>query len=353
MINKLDKFIAPTDTTNKKSPLMQTLRHELLHALGLGHPYDHDVTTRKHTVMSYSPVWFGNIPENSSSFQKFDILTLQTFYGQNKETRKGNTYYYLSLDDQNEHQTIWDAGGQDTVDLSQNKKAVQIFDMRDCQFSHTGHSRKDLPLWKNFSFAYTSILENYIGTDKHNFLFLNSADNIINGGNDHDYIFINDKDVITTIDHQEEHLYDKIEENVTHTGWGHDIYYSSGGYDHFFFDVENPGKMEFKIVKDNMIVSYETIDKEKKKKIISTFQVTNFNPKKNIFIFRVTNNKAARIIRKKFKAQIANAKKFVDQKHIENRTHFCRYNINEFDEKVAAITHQPMVKTKEWIALAF
>ncbi len=116
--------------------------HELGHALGLDHPFDSEDTTVlpvllddiNHTVMSYTNnnmvqefVYTedssGTTIESSGTFLEaqlyslYDIAALQSIYGVNTTTNTGNTIYTYNYTDYAMN-TIWDAGGIDTIDLS-------------------------------------------------------------------------------------------------------------------------------------------------------------------------------------------------------------------------------------------
>ncbi len=132
-----------------------TIIHELGHALGLRHPNESpndSETNTQYTMMSYIP--HPSVADQSLLYQSFsltamvwDIQALQEMYGANTTTRTGDTAYFgdgvlagavANANAETEYQygesdmrvtggdgiarevilTIWDAGGDDTIDAS-------------------------------------------------------------------------------------------------------------------------------------------------------------------------------------------------------------------------------------------
>ena len=125
-----------------------TIEHETGHALGLKHPFEgkylleSDLDDIEHTVMTYdsSMVMVPRLEEKAdgvelsfaplaepASYMPLDIAALQAIYGPNMEAHKGDDLYELSDLYQNRQRVVlWDAGGEDTLDLSKTTHPDKI-----------------------------------------------------------------------------------------------------------------------------------------------------------------------------------------------------------------------------------
>jgi Ca2+-binding RTX toxin-like protein len=188
-----DVWIGPA--TNNANPVKGTYDyltfvHEIGHALGLKHPFSASSTNAtlldaslddvRYTVMSYN---------DSYSYQPttpmlLDILAIQSLYGANTLWQSGNnTYSWAS--DQSIFETIWDAGGNDTIDGSNQLQSVRI-NLNEGAFSTIGKAFVDLTtqaaVTDGLAIAFGAKIENAIGSAFDDILIGNALDNALNGG---------------------------------------------------------------------------------------------------------------------------------------------------------------------------
>jgi serralysin len=173
-----------------------TIIHELGHALGLDHPFDHDdpsldlpvqFDTFKYTVMSYSDAP-GHIDAADSSFYPttpmlLDIQALQYLYGPNTTHHTGNNTYVFEQG-VNYYQTIWDAGGIDTIRYNATTDGAEI-DLRAGQFSQLGKAislSNGTMQHDDVAIAYGVIIENATGGGGRDKIIGNIVANVLNGG---------------------------------------------------------------------------------------------------------------------------------------------------------------------------
>jgi len=192
----------------------QTLTHEIGHTLGLAHPGDYNAgegnptyndasygqDTRGYSVMSY---WSesntsqnfskGGVEAYSSGPLMDDIAAIQKLYGANYSTRSGDTTYgfnsnagrdYMSATSSSDKLvfSVWDGGGNDTLDFSgftQNQK----INLHAGSFSDVGG------MVGNISIAQGVTLENAIGGSGNDLLIGNDAANELRGGAGNDILY--------------------------------------------------------------------------------------------------------------------------------------------------------------------
>lgn len=282
-----------------------TLIHELGHAIGLSHPgaynYDPNVTqdynglaeyaqdSMQYSIMSYwsgretnalTVNWSMLLNNFAQTPMLHDILTIQSKYGADTHTRSGDTTYgfhsnaghdvYDFAKNPFPYLSVYDAGGNDTLDLS-GFSASQFVNLQPGSFSSIGAAIPDANTinansdafaaehgvdfghvsqalvnslggsymnaaeariasytgvhgiyateYDNFSIAYGTTIENAIGGSGNDLLWGNSANNHLTGGGGDDvlrgfggddtFIFANDGSTDTIQDFQSGH--DKID----------------------------------------------------------------------------------------------------------------------------------------------
>jgi FG-GAP-like repeat len=189
----------------------RALLHETLHALGLKHPGNYDagagdapppflspgLDNTTNTVMSYNSAGFNEITP-----MPYDRQALQYLYGTANSSLAATTYTFSSLDnyrvgaiafgavDRPTKQSIWDGGGEDTLDFSQLTIARDHrFDLRPggmltAQAAYNSRSYRDLSDQKRYftseygtAIANDTIIENLVNATGNDFIIANSAAN--------------------------------------------------------------------------------------------------------------------------------------------------------------------------------
>ncbi len=217
-----DVWIAPT--TDDPNPVegsydYLTFMHEIGHALGLKHPFEgsnYNGTTLspvlddvRYTIMSYT---------NAYSYEPttpmlLDILAIQKLYGANMLWEAGDTTYRWDAN-QSVFETIWDGGGIDTIDASNQTDSVLI-NLNEGEFSNIGQAFIDYQQQKlvndGLAIAFGAKIENATGSAFDDALIGNDLNNVLDGGAG--------ADIMIGGDGSDTYIVDNINDSVIETGF--------------------------------------------------------------------------------------------------------------------------------------
>lgn len=182
---------------------LSTLLHEIGHALGLSHPFEGSVqlpaaeADYAHSLMSYTA--YAGSPGSWVDFEPttpmlYDILAVQHLYGANTSHHSGDDSY-VYRQGESYFETLWDAGGQDTMIWEADTQGALI-DLRPGAWSQLGQARtywsSDFSdSWLDAStvaIAYAVQIENAIGGNAADRLIGNDGDNRLEGRGGNDFL---------------------------------------------------------------------------------------------------------------------------------------------------------------------
>ncbi|MDY0870359.1 M10 family metallopeptidase [Dongia rigui] len=165
-----------------------TWMHELGHALGLQHPFSDGggssevVLTGNQQTQMYSIMGYDRSPYamiEAYQLMLYDIAAIQYIYGANMSYQAGDNNYMFSNTTE-ELRTLWDAGGDDTIDASNQNRTATI-DLHDGAFSSIGMKNSGANAQFNIAIAFNAVIENAIGGSKGDTLIGNEIANKLDG----------------------------------------------------------------------------------------------------------------------------------------------------------------------------
>lgn len=200
-----------------------SLVHELGHALGLKHPFEGtpilsaSLDSKQYSVMSYTDhphglfVQVTHNANGSHSWRSFyvnpdtpmlyDVAAMQYLYGANLAYRTGDDVYTFDPGTPF-FRTLWDAGGSDTISVSNFSKGC-IIDLQQGHFSkvtiesdstagYNWSSPPAIPTYDgtdNLAIAAGCVIENAIGGSGSDTLIGNDGSNSLDGGSGNDTLY--------------------------------------------------------------------------------------------------------------------------------------------------------------------
>lgn len=185
----------PSTNWSAGSHNYKSLLHEIGHAIGLKHPFEGAVTLPSTqdemglTVMSYTnSVGYSDDPLGfyPTTPMWYDIQVAQFLYGPNMSYHGGNDAYVYRAD-QRYYETIWDAGGRDTILYISTHSGCEI-DLRPGHWSELGIERElytasgTLVSPDTVNIYATVTIENATGGDGPDTLLGNGVANVLTGG---------------------------------------------------------------------------------------------------------------------------------------------------------------------------
>ena len=172
-----------------------TLIHELCHALGLKHPFEHSDVGGDVSEGPFLPTSENNTAWTAMSYisqqahyqavcRPLDIAALQFIYGVNASYKPGNDVYVINAAQSN---LIYDGSGIDTLDASQQTLNATI-SLEPGYWSYVGTKAITISAPGQISINFGTSIEGLKSGSGNDFLSGNSANNQIEGGAGNDTI---------------------------------------------------------------------------------------------------------------------------------------------------------------------
>jgi len=179
------------NTATKGTYGYATFLHEIGHTLSLEHPHsnsaDLSIDTTRFSVMSYRSYEGAPLTGYTQNFYAttpmlHDIAALQYSYGANMSYQTGDNTYSWGVG-QRIFETVWDAGGDDTIDWSNQSSAV-VINLNDGEYSQLGPAYWTGVAYESrtFAIAYNAVIENANGGSGNDTLIGNDVNNVLDGG---------------------------------------------------------------------------------------------------------------------------------------------------------------------------
>ena len=214
--------------------------HEIGHTLGLKHTGDYDVggnlppgpflseaeDNTRFSIMSYTEdPTLGRV----NALGLYDVAALQTRFGANMNHATGRDTYSGPADQVLE--TIWDAGGIDTLSAKGLSVATHL-DLRAGTFSDFGFAGE-------MAIAYGVVVENAVGGIAADIMVGNSANNRMSGGDGNDTITAGSGRDVLLGQGGNDLLSGGRGKDKLKGGSGNDDMKGNGGADRFLYDLGN------------------------------------------------------------------------------------------------------------------